>query len=88
MAEMYGTKPLNMLETKGFFTLENGLYCVYGKNVDGISVDVYRDKKGVYKTESLVSMQHGIRMSESIDDPEVGEHLKGLIESFSYEFSE
>lgn len=90
MAQMYGTKPLNVLETKGFFSLKNGMYCVYGKNVDGISVDVYRDKKGVYKSASLVSMQHGITVGGaiSIDDSKFKDEICAFIESFSYEFSE
>lgn len=92
MAEMYGTQPLTALDTKGSFSLENGMYCVYGKNVEGICVDVYQDKKSVYKPESLVFMQHGIQTfndETSIDasefDPDM---LYALIDSMSDEFSE
>lgn len=53
---MYGTKPISALETKGHFTLSNGMYCVMGVTSNGNSIDVYSDSS----KKKLISMQHGI----------------------------
>lgn len=73
MGAMYGTAPIPMLAIKGAFTLSNGMYCVCGPTPDGISVDVYKDKS----RKELVSMQHGIIMSNA-DDPYSRESMEGL----------
>lgn len=81
MAAMYGKKPLHLLEQKGGFTLSNNMYCVFGKNEEGICVDVYRDKT----RKVLVSMQHGIVTGNTKNelDPTL---LKKLMESMIDEF--
>ena len=81
MGAMYGKKPLHLLEQKGGFTLSNGMYCVFGKNDEGVCVDVYRDKT----RRILVSMQHGITTGNTKNelDPTL---LKKLMESMVNEF--
>lgn len=44
MGAMYGKRPLPILAQKGYFTLSNGMFCVYGQMADeGLCVDVYVD---------------------------------------------
>lgn len=53
----FGTRPLTILEIKHKTRLSNGMWCVIGYIpgvLDGISADVYRDKK----LRNLVFMQH------------------------------
>ena len=80
MGAMYGKRPLHMLEIKGSFILSNKMYCVYGKNEEGVCVDVYRDKT----RKELVSMQHGIQTNNN--DELNATTLKHFIESMSNEF--
>lgn len=82
MGAMYGKKPLNLLEIKGTFVLSNGMYCVYGHNIEGICVDVYNDNT----RKELVSMQHGIMTFGNTTANLNAEMLKGLIESMIDEF--
>ena len=80
MGAMYGKRPLHMLEIKGSFTLSNKMYCVYGKNEEGVCVDVYKDKT----RKELVSMQHGIQSNHG--DELNAEMLAHLMESMIDEF--
>ena len=83
MKNMYGKRPLHLLEIKGSFTLSNGMYCVYGHNEEGCCVDVYKDNS----KKELVSMQHGIEGSHDLANLKESEDmLKGLIESMVDEF--
>ena len=56
------------------------MYCVYGKNEEGVCVDVYRDKT----RKELVSMQHGIQSNHG--DELNAEMLAHLMESMIDEF--
>lgn len=83
MGVMYGKRPLPLLAHKGYFTLSNGMYCVYGQMSDeGLCVDVYRDKS----MKELVSMQHGIIVSGNMPENETAITLRGLMESMIDEF--
>lgn len=81
MGAMYGKRPLPILAQKGYFTLSNGMFCVYGQMTDeGLCVDVYRDRT----MKELVSMQHGIISSEELDVR--ANDLRMLMESMIDEF--
>ena len=78
---MYGKRPLHLLEMKGNFTLSNKMYCVFGKNTEGICVDVYRNKT----MKELVSMQHGIVTSNTeyeLDPTMLNELMESMIDEF------
>lgn len=76
MGAMYGKRPLPILAQKGYFTLSNGMFCVYGQMADeGLCV------------KELVSMQHGIIYSEEPDvQADVADDLRMLMESMIDEF--
>lgn len=81
MGAMYGKRPLPILAQKGYFTLSNGMFCVYGQMADeGLCVDVYRDRN----MKELVSMQHGIISSEELNVR--ANDLRMLMESMIDEF--
>lgn len=84
MGVMYGKRPLPILAHKGYFTLSNGMFCVYGQMADeGLCVDVYKDKA----MKELVSMQHGIICSgESDGQAADADMLRMLMESMIDEF--
>ena len=48
-------KPLPAPAWRGGFYLSNGMYCVYGRDADGVCVDVYLTRR----MERLVAMRHG-----------------------------
>lgn len=84
MGAMYGKRPLPILAHKGYFTLSNGMFCVYGQMADeGLCVDVYRDKT----MKELVSMQHGIIYSGEPDVQTIdADMFRMLMESMIDEF--
>ena len=83
MHNLYGKRKLNVLEIKGSFELNNGMFCIWGiSSEEGVSVDIYDDSS----RKLLIGLEHNIQVPDPDNVDE--ELLHVLIESFADELED
>ena len=77
--------PLTVLDVKGSFELNNGMFCVWGSSKEEpgcYAADIYKNKASVFIKDALVRMEHRIHSNVPMNS----KFLKMLVDSMSHEF--